>query len=352
MIRNTNDKLLSRIIAGFLYIEHDGKIYILRRPSSALKYRADILYEKIYNDNLYSDWFLLQDVEHILVENGVWRFQNNDVLKQIDKQLENLKVELYQNYIQPAKRKDIKKQISSMNMQKDRILTTKHSLDQYTLEAYAGRIRNEFIIMNTLYYKNKKVFKNKNKKNSILLNNITSKIASSLPSIADIRLLARSELWKSYWSASGKSKIFSGDVFDWTDEQRALVNLSKMFDSVYEHPECPPDMIIDDEDALDGWMILQKRKHEQSKSKQKTDNMLNSARMKKANEVFIMSNSNEETQEILNNNDPLGRHRMREKFSAIKTSHTEGLSEAQLPDVQRELIDQLNQKRNATMNRK
>lgn len=352
MIRNTNDKLLSRIIAGFLYIEHDGRIYILRRPSSSLKYRADILYEKVYNDNLYSDWFLMQDVEYILIDNGVWRLQNNEVLKQIDKQLENLKVELYQNYIQPTKRKEIKKQISSMNMQKDRILTTKHSLDQYTLEAYAGRIRNEFIIMNTLYYKNKKVFRNKNKKNSILLNNIASKIASSLPSISDIRSLARSELWKSYWSASGKTKIFSGDVFDWTDEQRALVNLSKMFDSVYEHPECPPDNIIDDEDALDGWMILQKRKNEQSKNKQKTDTMLNSAKMRKANEVFIMSNSKEETEEIISNNDPLAKHRMREKFGAIKTSSEDGLSEAQLPDVQRELIDQLNQKRNATMNRK
>lgn len=352
MIRNNNDKLLSRIIAGFLYIEHDGRIYILRRPSSSLKYRADILYEKVYNDNLYSDWFLMQDVEYILIDNGVWRLQNNEVLKQIDKQLENLKVELYQNYIQPTKRKEIKKQISSMNMQKDRILTTKHSLDQYTLEAYAGRIRNEFIIMNTLYYKNKKVFRNKNKKNSILLNNIASKIASSLPSISDIRSLARSELWKSYWSASGKTKIFSGDVFDWTDEQRALVNLSKMFDSVYEHPECPPDNIIDDEDALDGWMILQKRKNEQSKNKQKTDTMLNSAKMRKANEVFIMSNSKEETEEIISNNDPLAKHRMREKFGAIKTSSEDGLSEAQLPDVQRELIDQLNQKRNATMNRK
>lgn len=352
MIRTNNDKLLSRIIAGFLYIEHEDKLYVLKKPSSALKYRADLLYEQAYQDNLYSDWFLMQDVEYILVDNGVWRLQNNEVLKQIDKQLENLKVELYQNYIQPNKRKDIKKQISSMNMQKERILNVKHSLDQYTLEAYAGRIRNEFIIMNTLYYKNKKVFKNKTKKSSVLLNNIASKIALSLPSISDIRELARSEMWKSYWSASGKTHVFRGSVFDWTDEQRALVNLSKMFDSVYEHPECPPENIIDDEDALEGWMIVQKRKNEQSKSKQKTDNMLNSAKMKKANEVFIMSNSAEETAEIINNNDPLARHRMKEKFSAIKSSDSEGISEAQLPDVQRELIDQLNQKRNATMNRK
>lgn len=351
MIRNDNDKLLSRIIAGFLYIDYNNKLYILKKPSVVLKYKADLLYEKIYQDNLYSDWILLQDTEFILEENGLWRLQNNDVLKQISDRLDNLKVELYQNYIQPAKRKEIKKQISSMNMQRDRILSTKHSLDQYTLEAYAGRIRNEYIIMNTLYHKNKKVFKDKDKRNSFLLNGIASKISASLPSISDIRGLARSDLWKSYWSACDKQNVFGDTVFSWTDEQRALVNISKVFDSVLEHPECPPDNIIDDEDALDGWMILQKRKNEQSKSKQKTDSMLTSAKMKKASEVFIVSSSPEETQEILNNNDAVSIHRMKEKFSAIKESDEQGISEAQLPDVQRELINQLNEKR-SSMNRK
>lgn len=350
MIRSDNDKLLSRIIAGFLYVEYDNKLYILKQPSSSIKYKADLLYDKIYQDNLYSDWLLLQDTEFVLEENGIWKLQNNEVLKQIGDRLDNLKVELYQNYIQPQKRKEIKKQISSMNMQRDRILTTKHSLDQYTLEAYAGRIRNEYIIMNTLYHKNKKVFKDKNQRNSFLLNGIASKISASLPSLSDIRTLARSDLWKSYWSAANKEKIFDGSVFSWTDEQRALVNLSRMFDSVHDHPECPPDNIIEDEDALDGWMIFQKRKNEQTKSKQKTDSMLTSPKMKKASEVFIMSNSPEEAKEIINNNNPLGIHRMKEKFSAIKESDEQGVSEAQLPDVQRELINQLNEKR-SSMNR-
>jgi hypothetical protein len=351
MIRNNNDQLLSRIIAGFLYIEYNNRYYILKKPSIALKYKADLLYEKTYQEHLYSSWLLLADTEGILVENGVWRFQNNEVLKQIDKQLENLKVDLFQNYLQPNRRKDIKKQISSMNMQKDRILTAKHSLDQYTLESYAGRIRNEFIIMNTLYYKNKKVFSYKKNKNSIFLNNIASKISSSLPSISDIRILARSELWKSYWSAN-KINIFPGTVFEWTDEQRALVNMSKMFDSVYDHPECPAENIIDDEDALEGWMIMQKRKNEQMKSKNKTDSMLMSPKMKKANEVFIMSNSAEETQEIINSNTFMSKQRMKEKFSAIKSTNEDGIAEAQLPDVQRELREQLQNQRKPNSNRR
>lgn len=346
MIRNDKDLLLSRIIAGFVYLNYEGKIYKLKQPSSELKYRADILYQQVYNDNLYSDWLLMQDAESILIENGVWKFQNNEVLKQIDKRMENLKVELYENYIQLSKRQDIKKQIKSMIMQKDRILTAKHSLDQYTLEAYAGRIRNEYIIMNTLYYKNKKVFKNNKNKNSIFLNGIATQIAASLPSSSNIRELARSDVWKSYWSCANKDKIFPKTPCDWSDEQRALVNISKMFDSVYEHPECPSDQIIDDEDALEGWMIVQKRKNEQAKSKNKAQNMIGSKKMQKADEVFFMSNSAEETAEILKANDNVGLHRMKEKFSAIKSAGGEELKEAQLPDVQRDLINQLNAKRN------
>jgi hypothetical protein len=351
MIRSDNDKLLSRIVAGFLYIEHENKLYSLKRPSVSLKYKADLLYNRVYQEHLYSDWILMQDTEYILIDNGIWKLENNEVLKQMETRLDNLKVELYQNFIQPQKKKDIKKQISSINTQKDRALSTKHSLDQYTLEAYAGRIRNEFIIMNTLYHKKRKVFQGKNPQNSIFLNNIAAKIASSLPTLSEIRALARSEMWKSYWSAANKQKIFDGTVFEWTDEQRALVNLSKMFDSVYEHPECPPDNIIDDEDALDGWMIFQKRKNDQAKTKQKTDSLLNSPKMKKANEVFFVSSSAEETKEILSNNDPVARHRMKEKFSAINSTNEDGISEAQLPDVQRELIQQLNEKR-SSLNRK
>jgi hypothetical protein len=346
MIRNDKDLLLSRIIAGFLYLHYEGKLYQLRKASVDLKYRSDILYQQIYNENLYSDWILLQDTEMILMENGLWRFQNNETLKQIDQRLENLKVELYENYIQLSRRQDIKKQIKSMNMQKDRILTAKHSLDQYTLEAYAGRIRNEFLIMNTLYYKNKKVFKGPNNKNSIFLNGITNQISSLLPSVTTIRELARSDVWKSYWSSSNKDKVFDGSVCEWSDEQRALVNITKMFDSIYEHPECPSEAIIDDEDALEGWMTVQKRKNEQSKSKSKAQNMLGSKKMQKADEVFFVSNSQEETQEILQANDSAGLYRMKEKFNAIKSVGDNELQEAQLPDVQRDLLNQLNAKRN------
>lgn len=351
MIRNDKDLLLSRIIAGFLYLHYEGKLYQLRRASVNLKYKADIIYQQVYNENLYSDWILLQDAEMILVENGVWKFQNNDVLKQIDQRLENLKVELYENYIQLSRRQEIKKQIKSMNMQKDRILTAKHSLDQYTLEAYAGRIRNEYLIMNTLYYKNKRVFKDPKNKNSIFLNGITNQISSSLPSVTTIRELARSDVWKSYWSSSNKDKVFDGTVCEWSDEQRALVNITKMFDSIYEHPECPTEQIIDDEDALEGWMTVQKRKNEQSKSKNKAQNMIGSKKMQKADEVFFMSSSPEETSEILRANDTMGRNRMKEKFEAIKSVGDSELQESQLPDVQRDLMNQLNAKRN-NMNRK
>jgi hypothetical protein len=74
--------------------------------------------------------------------------------------------------------------------------------------------------------------------------------------------------------------------------------------------------------------------------------MLGSKKMQKADEVFFISSSPEETQEILKANDSVGLHRMKEKFSAIKSVGENELQEAQLPDVQRDLLNQLNAKRN------
>ena len=39
-----------------------------------------------------------------------------------------------------------------------------------------------------------------------------------------------------------------------------------MYDNVYESHERPNDKIIEDDDCLDGWFIVQRRKHEKDKN--------------------------------------------------------------------------------------
>lgn len=112
-----------------------------------------------------------------------------------------------------------------------------------------------------------------------------------------------------------------------------------MYDSVYEHPECPNDKVIDDDDMLDGWMISQRRKIDKAK-KQTTIDSLN-PNLKKANEVFLFGQSQNEVEEILSLNSQESLGRMKEKISYINQYGT--TSDSALPDNQRRIITESQQ---------
>jgi hypothetical protein len=130
--------------------------------------------------------------------------------------------------------------------------------------------------------------------------------------------------------------MFPGPVSEWTDDQRSLVSFSQMYDSIYEHPECPSEAVIDDDDTLDGWMIFQKRKVEKAKKQQSIDEM--NPNLKNAGEVFLFGKNSNEVEEIMSLNSPEALHKIKEKINFInKFGSTEDSS---LPDVKRDLISQ------------
>jgi hypothetical protein len=133
--------------------------------------------------------------------------------------------------------------------------------------------------------------------------------------------------------------MFNFGTEDTTDEQRALINISKMYDSIYEHPECPDDKIIEDDDMLDGWMLFQKEKREKEK---KQDSIVGgNNKMKNAGEIFLMAGSKQEVDEIYALNSDETKVQLQNKQSYIQKVGS--ASEVDLPDVQMELNQKIQQ---------
>lgn len=340
MIRSEIDLLLTRIISGILIFTLRDERYIVKPADKYTNYRADILYQEILDDNKYNDWMFMKDTEDILIDSGTWSKDNNEMIKTLDKKIENLKVQLFQGFTNPDNRTKFKKQIANNNKHKQRLLSIRHSLDEYTVEAYAGRIRNEFLIMNTLFYSNDEKVFSTIEYGSDFLSDIALELTKKMPSVGDLRNLARSDSWKSYWTSGNKQNIFGGSSYEWTDEQRAMINISRMYDSVHEHPESPSDAVIEDDDALEGWMIFQKRKTEQEKNKKNIDNKVSSQsrNMEKAGEVFLMASSKEEYEEIMSANSAINRKSIQEKGKFI-ASRGGAVKEQDIPEVRAAAID-------------
>jgi hypothetical protein len=72
---------------------------------------------------------------------------------------------------------------------------------------------------------------------------------------SDIRSVSRSYEWFSLYNAGFKFNILSLEAVD-------LINWSKRYENVRQHPECPEDSVIDDDDLLDGWTTYMSNKTE------------------------------------------------------------------------------------------
>ena len=334
--------VLYRILSGSLFFHIDGQTYEFRKITNKTKYEAEILYRQIINDEKYNEWIRSDSAEQMMINLGLWTKDTNEMLKKLEKSIENTKVELFSNFLYPEKIKKIRKSLDSYRSQLDKALSAKQNfIVSHTLEGHAENIKNEYMVCQSLYMDDDRVFDSLDSINEsgsyMYFNAIVSEINKHSISMSQYRKIARSDEWRSYWSCN-KINTFEGCVANWTDEQRSIINISKMYDSIYEHPECPNDKIIEDDDALDGWTIVQKRKNDKNKNQQSIDAI--NPNLKNAQEVFLMAQNKEEVDNIIGLNTPDALHRMKQKRAAIDAVGT--IDDINLPDVQAELRNQTN----------
>lgn len=342
MDQRTLNIYLSRILSGFYLFIYNNIRYKLIYPDINIKYQAELYAEEEYENNKFNEWINEDTIVDSLVSMGVWTYNGDDNLKNLEKQIDDLKVDIYKNFLNPSKLKSLKRTLSNIKNAYNMQYNLRHSLDQYTVNGYSQYIKNQYILIHSLYYINDtRVFNDIESTDYNLLNNLSSNISEQIIDISIYRTIARSDIWRNYWS-SNSDNLFDKAVVNWTDEQKTLVVLTKMYDSAYQHPECPPDNVFEDDDMFDGWMILQKRENEKTRNKNRTEKILEGKNLDKAGEVFIVANSKEEAQNIYDLNDHNSRHIIKEREIILKNT-SNSIDVSQLPDVQRDLQLQTNQ---------
>jgi len=212
---------------------------------------------------------------------------------------------------------------------------TKQSYYTQTLEGYAESIKYEYIVINSVYKGKKRVFakfgslQNSYDHFSAIVNEINQYTIST----PLYRSIARSDYWRSFWTID-KTNVFKGPVTLWTEEQRTLAGYSAMYDSIYEHPEHPIDSVINDDDMLDGWMIMQRRERE--KTKQQDTIVKSNSKLGKAQEVFVFTDNADAAREVMDMNSAEANLAIAQRSYSI--DKTGSIAQGSLPDVQKELL--------------
>jgi anion-transporting ArsA/GET3 family ATPase len=166
------------------------------------------------------------------------------------------------------------------------------------------------------------------------LNYFIREILNNSIDITTLKMIARSELWKSYINSNSQAE----HNINLNDDYRYLLSIHKMYENAKQHPEAPTEEIISDDDALDGWFLFQNQKMEKEKRKNVTLDKFGK-KIKESDHVFILGENQQEIQEIYSLNDNKERMIAQQVIDASYNSK-ELVDWKDLPFVKQQLMEE------------
>lgn len=284
---------LYRIIEG--KIEYDGSF--IKDPSFSIRREGKRAYLEVienFNFDVLSD----RDIYILLLESGQWSTKDESRLKSLPNEIENAKLDYFQDFHSPEKKRVNKMLINNYIAEFMKLNSVRHKYSNMTLEGIANGA-----MWHTMIYK---MWGGPNKLMAL------SYYHSNLVGEDTIRDIALSHEWGSYAGIS-KNPLHKAPI-NMTDLQRKLYSWTNVYRNVRTHPDCPTDSIIEDHYAFDGWLINQNRKDRASKTvKVQLKNVKPNAQ-----NVYVVAKTASDIQDIASLNDGEARAKMGAIFGKMK----------------------------------
>lgn len=340
--------IISRIIAGCfkccINIDNDTKIDLLMyQPTRFQRYLAEEVYHDVLEKALASSSYTDQQLLSFLQSHDLWDDKQQSILDTLIKDIEEFKVNLFQSTFKSEQRKVIRKALVKAKEELLRLNQILHSYDYLSATGVASMAKARYIIAASLHkYDGSKLF-NENDLWSVpdyIIEAVAATVSQQKLNELRLREVAHTDPWRSIWmTKKSEGQVFGLPVVDLTDEQRMLSIWSSVYDNIYEHPDCPADDVIDDDDMLDGWMIIQKRKRDSERNSQTVDNMLTNEKIKNMPEIFLPAESVAEARKIEDQNDPGSALLKRQRMNLLRNKGA--VNEQDMPDSKMKIREEL-----------
>jgi hypothetical protein len=339
-----NDKKFStinRITTGIVYLNIKETIYRLRQPTQSERALSELVYRETLNNSKFEELITRDQASAILHKRRIWTTEHDQQYEDLIKYLDDLKASLYRALYNEKEQKQLRRKIASVRKGLEKNLHRKYSFDYMTLENHAEITRDEFLT--AICIENNKgepvyTYENYNKADNYILQRFLNFLIRNIITVEEYREMARTDPFRGMW-IMGQAEVFGVPVCNLSMDQRSLIMYSRMYDNVYENHERPSDDVIDDDDMLDGWFVIERRKAEKDRKKQEIEKLLAKKGIggadNGAGEMFVMANTETEASKIRELNDLNTRMRMQQRKKALDEKGR--LEEHQLPDVQMEL---------------
>lgn len=333
--------LINRIISGTIILKVDGHTIFLKRPSATQLYEAEIIYTEALEENIKEGLYSDEELYELLLDYGYWDETREKLLETLPKEIEEFKIGLFKSAFKSNEKKSIRKYLKTAKDKLESLISERHEYDYLSARGAALLVKSRFIMSKSSFTKNgKRLFKNFWACSSELLDKIIYTHNQNRIPESDFRLLARTDPWRGIWNLKkAESSLFGIPAMNYTEEQKNLVGWTNLYDSIFEHSECPSDEVIEDDDVLDGWLLEQKRKRGLAQ-KEKFESVVTNEKIRNCAEIFIPAETPEDAVKI---NDLNSEHAKVVKKQRQRYLNKQGeVNEAEMPDVKRDLMVEFN----------
>jgi len=302
--------LVSQIKLGIIYNNN----FIIEPFRTLDVIQSHDIYQESYDECLLNGIMTNDETSHWLNAEGLWTEQQEQNLKESQDNIENIKLEMFKNALNKPKVDSLRKQLRGIEKAIIKASSYKNSLFQNTCETNAEYEQRTWLILQSVKIKTKTFTIEDH------INTIYNIFQQNLLEDKDIRELARKEPWHSFWTVADKGKISLFKKYkdrDLTYNQKNLLLWSQTYDNIQESIDCPDRDIIDDDDLLDGWFILQSRERQNEKKKKLLDTSIGNAKIQNSSEVFVVGQSKEQIEDIQKLNNSKNKALLNQRISKL-----------------------------------
>lgn len=306
---------VSRIRSGIYFVEHEGIKLKIVTPTIEEELEINEAYIKAYEEALEDDFMTEDQSVEWMRSRNLWTDEDEEKTKQLKKDLDTLRVEIFNNRNKSELRERIRKYIRAAEEALNKQSNKKSSFISNTCEGIAMVEKScEFIKTCTYYGGDKYDF------DRLSVEFVLHLFQEKMLSEKQIRDVARNEPWRSVWMLrdSNSYKLFSNTDRELSVDQKNLLVWSRMYDNIQESMDCPTDDVIEDDDLLDGWFVVQRKKREKERAESDFDSSTQNEKIKNSGEVFLMASNKEEVNKVDMLNDVHGNTIKKQRMATIK----------------------------------
>ncbi len=324
--------LTYRICAAIRRISIDSFILSLRHNTIDEKLIAEEIYWHSYSQAQAEG--LYDEISHLelLIDRKMWSQEEEERLAALPPIIDELKINIYQSILKSKDRVRFREQLVKAKKELYTLRAKKSVLNYATCDGVANLAKSQYLIAQAILNKDVSI-------NARIIHNITDFLSAQHLTENQYRDLAQNDPWRSLWTCAADKNPFGKPSCEWSDEQLTIVSWSKLYDSVYAHPDAPHSTVIEDNDMVDGWLLLQKRKREEELDKKAAEELIPDS-MQNCGEVFIMAQTIEDARKIDNLNDSYSKAVKQSRMNALKREGV--IAHQHLPDVKSEISMEYN----------